>query len=314
MKKFWMLSAVFVTSFGRVVFGQATPVNAMCPIGKEPIVASAGTVEYKGLTIGLCCPGCGEQFLSWDEARKDEFVALARARREPGQEQHGANAEKQPETGAAADAEPWTDLYTLGTCPISGRKLGSMGDPVVKRYDGREVRFCCSGCIERFEADPAAAWKKVDEAMIKDQRPFYPLETCVVSDEPLKEDGRDVATEVVFNNRLVRLCCRSCVKEFRADPRALMKKLDKAAADAQRKDYPLTTCIVAGGELGSMGEPSEMVVAGRLLRFCCASCHPKVKADPLRYLRIIDEAWRAKGRYLPERAADEPARENRKSD
>ncbi len=94
----------------------------------------------------------------------------------------------------------------------------------------------------------------------------------------------------------------------------LMKKLDKAAADAQRKDYPLTTCIVAGGELGSMGEPSEMVVAGRLLRFCCASCHPKVKADPLRYLRIIDEAWRAKGRYLPERAADEPARENRKSD
>lgn len=55
----------------------AEPVNAMCPIGKEPIVSSAGTVEYKGKTIGLCCPGCGEAFLAWDEARKDEFVALA---------------------------------------------------------------------------------------------------------------------------------------------------------------------------------------------------------------------------------------------
>ncbi|HRQ72424.1 MAG TPA: hypothetical protein PLU35_05280 [Phycisphaerales bacterium] len=314
MKTFCVLAAVFAVSLARIALGQATPVNAMCPIGKEPIVPSAGTVEYKGVTIGLCCPGCGEQFLSWDETRKDEFVLLAKARREPGQEQHGEQPGKQPETGAAADAEPWTDLYTLATCPISGRKLGSMGDPVVKRYDGREVRFCCAGCIERFEADPAAAWKKVDEAMAKDQRPFYPLETCIVSDEPLKEDGRDVATEIVFNNRLVRLCCRTCAKEFAADPRALMKKLDKAAADAQRKDYPLTTCIVAGGELGSMGEPSEMVVAGRLLRFCCASCHPKVKADPLRYLRIIDEAWRAKGRYMPERAAGETGPEDRKSE
>jgi len=314
MKSRWILAAVFAASFGRVAPGQTATVNAMCPIGKEPIVASAGTVEYKGVTIGLCCPGCGEQFLSWDEARKDEFLALARARREPGQELHGGQPEAKPAQEAARDAEPWTDRYTLATCPISGRKLGSMGEPVVKRYEGREVRFCCAGCIERFEADPAAAWKKVDEAMARDQRPFYPLETCVVSDEPLKEDGRDVATEVVFNNRLVRLCCRSCAREFRADPRSFVKKLDKAAADAQRKDYPLTTCIVAGGELGSMGEPSEMVVAGRLLRFCCAKCHPKVEADPLRYLRIIDEAWRAKGRYLPEPADGGVEREDRKSD
>ena len=27
---------------------EAAPINAMCPIGKEPIVPSAGTVEYKG--------------------------------------------------------------------------------------------------------------------------------------------------------------------------------------------------------------------------------------------------------------------------
>ena len=59
----------------------AEPVNAMCPIGKEPIVPSAGTVQYKGKTIGMCCPGCGKQFLAWDEARKDEFVALAVAGR-----------------------------------------------------------------------------------------------------------------------------------------------------------------------------------------------------------------------------------------
>ncbi|MCL4742618.1 MAG: hypothetical protein KJZ54_10495 [Phycisphaerales bacterium] len=314
MKCVWVLAAVFAATFGRAAPGQTAPVNAMCPIGKEPIVASAGTVEYKGATIGLCCPGCGEQFLEWDEARKDEFVTLARARKEPGQELHGRQPEAKPAQEAGRNAEPWTDLYTLATCPISGRKLGSMGEPVVKRYDGREVRFCCAGCIDRFEADRAAAWKKIDEAMAKDQRPFYPLDTCVVSDEPLKEDGRDAATEIVFNNRLVRLCCKSCEKEFRADPRSFLKKIDTAAADAQRKDYPLTTCIVAGGELGSMGEPSELVVAGRLLRFCCAMCHPKVEADPLRYLRIIDEAWRAKGRYMPQRTDGGVEPEGRKTD
>jgi len=33
--------------------------------------------EPKGKTIGLCCPGCGKQFLAWSEGRKDEFVTPA---------------------------------------------------------------------------------------------------------------------------------------------------------------------------------------------------------------------------------------------
>jgi hypothetical protein len=56
------------------------PINANCPIGKEPIVPSAGTIEYEGKTIGLCCPGCGKAFLAWDENRRDAFVANVTAR------------------------------------------------------------------------------------------------------------------------------------------------------------------------------------------------------------------------------------------
>lgn len=274
----------------------AEPANAMCPIGKEPIVPSAGTVEYKGKTIGICCPGCGKQFLAWDEARKDGFVALAMAGREPGMDHadHGDNATPT----ATGEAPSWTEPYSLATCPISGQKLGSMGDPIVKQYDGREVRFCCAGCIDKFEADLDASWKKVDEAIVKDQLRYYPLETCVVSGEPLAENGEDIAVNTVYGNRLVRLCCKMCERDFRADPRKFIAKLDKAAADAQRKDYPLTTCVVAGGQLGSMGEPTEMVVAGRLMRFCCAGCEPKAKADPAKFLAEIDKAWQAKGKFM----------------
>ena len=274
----------------------AEPVNAMCPISKEPIVPSVGAIEHKGKTVGLCCPGCGKQFQAWDEARKDEFVSLAVAGREPGMNHadHGENAV--PDT--TGEASSWAEPYALGICPISGQKLGSMGEPVVKKYDEREVRFCCAGCVGKFETDLEASWKTVDEAIVKDQLRYYPLETCVVSGDPLIENGESIAINTVYGNRLVRLCGKMCEREFKASPKVFIAELDKAAANAQRKDYPLTTCVVRGGELGSMGEPAEMVVAGRLIRLCCAGCEDKVKADPTRLIAEIDKAWQAKGKDM----------------
>ena len=285
---------------GGSAHAQQDTVNAMCPVGKEPVVPSAGTVEYKGKTIGICCPGCGKQFLAWDEARKDEFVALAVAHREPGMQDHAAHDANQVATPASETVgAAWTGPYTLDTCPVSGQKLGSMGDPVVKTYDGREVRFCCGGCIGKFEADKAGYWKKIDEKIVTDQMPFYPTETCVVSGEPLIMDGEDISINMVYGNRLVRLCCKSCKREFAASPEKFIAALDTATADAQRADYPLDTCVVAGGKLGSMGDPVEMVVAGRLLQLCCPKCAPKVEANPTKYIGMIDKAWQAGGTFMP---------------
>ncbi|MFG0252275.1 MAG: hypothetical protein ACF8NJ_05310 [Phycisphaerales bacterium JB038] len=281
---------------GTVVAEKAKPINAMCPIGKEPIVPSAGTVTYKDHTIGLCCPGCGKQFLSWEENRKDRFVALALRGIEPGQEAHTTPPAKEKQEANEDLSFP----YPLDTCIVSGGKLGSMGDPIVKKYDHREVRFCCAGCIGRFEAEPEKYLKKADERIIKDQLRYYPTDRCLVMDEPLDKDGKDGVRNLVYRNRLVRLCCDMCVQKFEADPAKFLKVLDEAVVDVQRKEYPLDTCIVAGGALGSMGDPTEMIVAGRLLRFCCAGCHPEVEANPTKYLEIIDKAWQEKGEYLPD--------------
>ena len=60
------------------------PVNSACPIGKEAIIASAGTVTHEGHEIGLCCPGCADAFNAWEDSRKDGFVELAMAGKEPG--------------------------------------------------------------------------------------------------------------------------------------------------------------------------------------------------------------------------------------
>ncbi len=73
-----------------------------------------------------------------------------------------AQPAQQTETMAQADM-PVKD-YPLDYCIISGEKLGSMGDPIVKEYNGRTVKFCCNRCVATFEKDPAMYIAKIDSA------------------------------------------------------------------------------------------------------------------------------------------------------
>ena len=44
--------------------------------------------------------------------------------------------------------------YPLGVCPVSGEKLGGMGEPVVFVYQGQEIKLCCKNCRKDFDAEP----------------------------------------------------------------------------------------------------------------------------------------------------------------
>jgi YHS domain-containing protein len=262
----------------------AKPVNAMCPIGKEPIVPSAGTVEYKGKTIGLCCPGCGKAFLAWDESRRDGFVALAMRGAEPGQA-HQDSSDESATSQPAALSFP----YPLGTCIVSDEKLGSMGEPVTLKHEGRDITLCCRGCVKEFEAEPAKFIVKLDKAIIDAQLMHYPIDTCIVAGGKLGSMGEPV--NFVYNNRLIRFCCAGCEKGFKDDPAKYLKALDKEIIEQQTKTYPLTTCVVTGAELGSMGVPVDYVFGNRLVRFCCAGCIKKFEAEPVRYMATVDKAY-----------------------
>lgn len=45
--------------------------------------------------------------------------------------------------------------YPLKVCLVTDNALGSMGKVITKKYDGREVKFCCKPCVKKFEANPA---------------------------------------------------------------------------------------------------------------------------------------------------------------
>jgi YHS domain-containing protein len=183
-----------------------------------------------------------------------------------------------------AEEERKGDLFTLGTCPISGKALGE--EPIISLVDGREVRFCCGGCPDAFTKDKEANLAKLDEAVIKQQMEHYPLKTCLMSGEELG----DKAINLVANNRLVRFCCKNCAESFVEDPTEALAKLDEAVIEAQVKSYPLTTCLVADEELGAMGDPIQRVHGNRLVQFCCAGCIKEFAKSPATYLAKLDKA------------------------
>jgi len=282
--------SLFATGFvaAAASAGPVDAVNSTCPISGEAVNPKT-TVEYKDATVAFCCAGCDAMFMKWDEARRDAFVASARLegadRNGPATRPDDEGRIDQPIT-QPGDAKG--DPYTLDVCPVSGQELGSMGDPVVKTYDGREVRFCCNSCIKRFENNKAEYFKEIDEQIVKQQRTWYPIDTCIVTGQALGSMGDPV--EYVYNNRLIRFCCDSCIPRFEKDPKPFLEKLDKGVIEKQRKNYPLETCVVSGGKLGSMGEPVELVIGNRLIRLCCASCEKDIRKEPAKYLKKINEA------------------------
>jgi hypothetical protein len=60
----------------------------------------------------------------------------------------------------------------------------------------------------------------------------YPLKTCIVSGEKL--DG-DMGKPYVFveQGQEVKLCCKSCLKDFKKEPARYLKKIAEAKKDAK---------------------------------------------------------------------------------
>ncbi len=61
----------------------------------------------------------------------------------------------------------------------------------------------------------------------------YPLKTCLVTDEKIGDDPDMKPYVFVEDGQEIKLCCKSCLKDFKKDKASLMKKL--AAAEKKAK-------------------------------------------------------------------------------
>jgi hypothetical protein len=51
----------------------------------------------------------------------------------------------------------------------------------------------------------------------------YPLDKCIVSDEKLGEHGKPYV--FTHEGQEIKLCCKSCLKDFKKEPAVYLKKL-----------------------------------------------------------------------------------------
>jgi len=207
------------------------------------------------------------------------WASIARAQQDPG-----------PENDATQPAAPQRDPYTLDVDPVTGDKLPDVKQQIIIGHEGRELRFGSADSAEQFKKDPGRYLPSVDERIVAQQLPYYPLETCVVSG--MKLGGKMGAPiNYVYKNRLVRLCCQTCAQAFPKDPATYLDKLDEAVKARQAESYPLKTCLVSGMQLGgAMGDPVEVVIANHLVRLCSEGWASKLRADPVTYLNKLAAA------------------------
>lgn len=192
---------------------------------------------------------------------------------------------------AAQQATFEGDPYPLGFDPVSAEPLVAGDHQIVINHQGREFRFNSAENANTFIANPGKYLPRVDSHIVAQQLPFYPLDTCVVSGEKLGGDMGD-PIDVVYKNRLIRFCCKMCMNEFAKDPAKYIQKIDAAVIAKQSHGYPLTTCIMSGEQLGSMGEPIQRVAANHMVKFCCPGCVKGFAKEPAKQLAKLDAAWK----------------------
>jgi YHS domain-containing protein len=176
-----------------------------CVVSGEKLDDEAVTFTAGGQTFRTCCTKC-----------------QAKVEKDP------AAFAKKVEAAAIASQ---TARYALTTCPVSGEKLGAMGEPVPLMLDGTLVKLSCPHCTDKAKAKAAEIVAKVREAAYAAQLAHYAPTTCPVSGEKLEKD----AVSVMFGTTLVRFCCEKCAAKFEAKPAEYLPKLRAAATSGKEK-------------------------------------------------------------------------------
>lgn len=187
-------------------------------------------------------------------------------------------------------------VATQSICPVTGKPLGSMGDPLKVKIGEEEIFLCCKGCT-KGEINKTH-WTAIHENFAQAQG------ICPVMEKELPANPKST----VVNGQTVYICCPPCSKKIQAEPKKYLTKLagyyqkslrqssaklaenpgsqtprnssadaiSKALASLSGKDRLHATvqaiCPVSGNVLGAMGTPMKVRVGKMDVFLCCESC------------------------------------------
>lgn len=200
-------------------------------------------------------------------------------------------------------------------CPVTGERLGSMGEPIRIVGMGRTIFVCCEDCVDAVQRNPrkyfamvAAQRRRMSGGIPRQPSQSDPLQAverdsrrqlrCPVTGEELGSMGPPVP--VTVSGRTIRVCCKACVNTVKRNPAQYLAKVDQefAAASPLRPSPSRVAqakqgggqqfCPVTGKKLGSMGTPVPVTIRDRTIYVCCNGCVEEVMSDPDNSLRKVD--------------------------
>ena len=91
---------------------------------------------------------------------------------------------------------------------------------------GTDLTFAADSKTEAPALQAVLAKTPGEKAMAEALIPSYPLRTCLVSGDALGGMGDPV--NALYGDRLIRFCCKGCIKSFNKNPGQYLPKLESA--------------------------------------------------------------------------------------
>ena len=198
-------------------------------------------------------------------------------------------------------------------CPVSGNKLGSMGDPLKVKIGEEQILLCCQECTKG---------KVNKDLWIQIHRNFAAAQgICPVMEKPLPANPKSTTV----NGQTVYICCPPCTKKIQAEPREYLTKVagyylsaiksrkktvsSKTVSPAETISQTLAKlneedqlraavqqiCPVSGNQLGLMGIPKKVRVGQIDVFLCCEGCK-EGKVSKEHWARIAQNIKSAQGK------------------
>jgi len=116
------------------------PVNTLCPVTDEKVDPAVQTAQYKGKTVGFCCPDCIKDF------NKDPAKYMKKVEADEAKNKKEGNKGEKPK-----GEQPAAAVNKL--CPVEHENAVDPTAPTTV-YKGKTIGFCCDDCIKKFESNP----------------------------------------------------------------------------------------------------------------------------------------------------------------
>lgn len=255
--KTFIPTLVAVAMFAGASYAQTDSSECSCSGSKSSTGQSSSCSSSKG---GSC--GCASKATSMIS------VAINSQQQQTQQEQ----------TSTLTDADK-LQISVQKICPVMGKELGSMGDPIKVKAGDQVVFLCCMGC--QGKQLNAEHWGSIQANIAKAQQ------TCPIMGKPVTSEMEST----VVDGQRVFVCCPPCIEKIQADTKTAMQKVNanyvsfvKAEAQAKSDQIHIKAqgiCPVSGQKLGSMGAPIKVKVGEEEHAFlCCKGCQGKqLKAE-----------------------------------